>query len=70
MVSVDVRVGSVVVGVSVSVMEDGVHLLLEDEDGDVGGRGDGLGARRFGRQLLMADVLCLLRRAGVGVHVC
>lgn len=42
--------------------EDGVHLLVKAQDGDVRGRGHLLRARRLGRQLLVTDVLCLLWR--------
>lgn len=45
-----------------------VHLQIKTQDRDVGGRGDLLGARRLWSQLLMTNVLCLLR--WTVCHVC
>jgi hypothetical protein len=48
------------VGVACRLVKDGVHLLVKTQDGDVRRRGNLLGARRLGGQLLVTDVLCLL----------
>lgn len=49
-------------GVVGGLVKDGVHLLVKTKDGDVGGRGELLRARRLGGQLLVTNVLCLLWR--------
>lgn len=57
-----------ILGVVGRLVKDRVHLLVKTEDGDVRRRGDLLWTRRLWGQLLMTNVLCLLR--WTVCHVC